>query len=326
MGKRFLRSIVVPLEDLPASAARAPVDLPVNPLSHLLLRFQITNTAPAASLTYSAIDDLINQMTSITVRHNGENIIQGSLRDLMVLNAAVFGAWPGWSHLSDDDNAVRSIVFPLCLGKRMYDGASCFPATQRGNLQFLLTAGADGAGFDDVNLSVEAVELIEGQPSEYMKYTTRSQDSVAGQFDVRLPIGNPLLGVLLFDTGLGGSSDEVLSWGQIRLLKDNVEQMYATADYEVLAAELHTRMRGMPFLPGHVHQLNAAGAGVEISDDAHTLVSTGYQGYAYMDFDPTMDGQYELITEGGADLVIRGVGDEASAIRTLPVERVMVKK
>jgi hypothetical protein len=326
MGKRFLRSIVLPNEDLVASVARAPIDLPVNPLSHLLLRFQITNVAPAASLTYSAIDDLINQITSVTVRHNGENIIQGTLRDLMVLNAVVFGAWPGWSHMSDDDNALRSVVFPLCLGQRMYDGMSCFPATMRGNLQLLITAGADGAAYDDINVSVEAVELIEGAPSEYVKYTSRLQDSVVGQFDVRLPIGNPLLGVLLFDTGLGGASDEVLSWGQIRLLKDNVEQLYATADYEVLAAELHTRMRGMPFLPGHVHQVNAAGAGVEITDDAHTLISTGYQGYAYLDFDPTRDGQYELITAGAADLVIRGVGDEATAIRSLPVERVSVTK
>ena len=326
MGKRFLRSIVLPNEDLPASGARAAFDLPVNPLSHLLLRFQITNTNPAALDTYSAIDDVITQITDVTIRHNGENIIQGSLRDLMVLNMAMFGAYPGWSHQTNISGAVRSMVFPLCLGRGMFKEASCFPATQRGNLQMLLTAGADGAGHSDINVSVEAVELIEANPTEYVKYTTRAGVSVVGQFDVRLPIGNPLLGVLLFDTGLGGSTDEVLSWGQIRLLKDNVEQLYGNADYEVLAAELHSRLGGIPYWPGHTHQFNGAAAGLDESDEAGQAVSIGYQGYALLDFDPLGDGTYELETNGAADLIIRGNGDEATAIRTIPIERVSVRK
>ena len=326
MGKRFLRSIVIPNEDMVASTARAPIDLPVNPLSHLLLRFEVTNVAPAAQDTYSAIDDLITQITSVTVRHNGENIIQGTLRDLMVMNMAAFRAFPGFTFIDDTDDGVRSAVFPICLGKRMYDGGSCFPATQRGNLQLLVTAGVDGAAYDDINFSVEAVELIEGAPTEYMKYTSRLQDSVVGQFDVRLPIGNPLLGVLMFDTGLAASSDNVLSWGLIRLLKDNVEQLYASLDYRVLASELHTRMGCVGTWPGHVHQFFGNAAGADDSDDAQILASHGSRGYAFMDFDPTMDGMYELETAGAADLIIRGVGEEATAIRTLPLERVTVRK
>jgi len=323
---RYLRRIALANEDVPASTTRQPFDLPVNPLSLILLHFQITNVSPAALDTYSAMDDLINQITSVIVRHNGENIIEGSLRDLMVLNMAAFGQAPGYSILSNADNGVRSLVFPLCLGRRPFDPKSCFPATQRGNLQMLFTAGADGAGYDDVNVSVETVELFEATPEEHVKYTTRAATSVVGQFDVRLPIGNPIMGVSMFDTGLAGAVDNVLSWGQVKLLKDNVEQYYAETDYEVLAAELHRRLGYLTAWPGHSHQFNGAAAGLDESDEAGQAVSIGVQGYAYLDFDPLRDGSYLLETMGASDLLLRGIGDEATAIRWIPIELVKVGK
>jgi hypothetical protein len=326
MGKRYLHSIAQPNTDLVASASITPFDLPVNPLSFLLLRLEITNVAPAAILTYSAIDDAITQITGIRVLHKGEQIISGSLRDLMVLNAVYQHAFPGWSGLDNTDDAVRSLVFPICLGRRMYDPESCFPATTRGNLRFEMDAGADGAGYDDINFSVETVELIESTPREYLKYVRQARDSVAGQFDAPLPIGNGLFGILLFDTGLAGSSDNVLSWGTIKLLKDNVEQYYPLSDYETLAGMLKTQMgQGHAIIGGHVH-LTSEGAGAElVSDDMEQRASTGDRGYAFLDFDPLRDGSYEMETAGAADLKIRGQGDEATAVRYYPIERVMVK-
>lgn len=322
---RFLHSIVQPNTDLAASAAITPFDLPVNPLSFLLLRLQLTNVDPTALDLYSAIDDAITQITAVRVLHKGEQIIAGSLRDLMVLNMVYQRAFPGWGTLSNANNAVRSLVFPLCLGRKMYDPDSCFPATTRGNLRFEMEAGADGAGHDDINFSLEAVELIDASPREFTKYVTQSRTSVAGQFDASLPIGNPLLGILLFDTGLAGATDEVLSWGTIKLLKDNVEQYYPLSDYETLAGMLHSQMRGIPGWPGHQHQFNGAAAGVDESDSAGWRVSEAYQGYAYLDFDPLRDYQYQLETAGAADVKIRAQGDEATAVRYLPIERVSVK-
>jgi len=323
---RYLHSIVQPNTDLVASASITPFDLPVNPLSFLLLRFQVTNVAPAAILTYSAIDDIITQITGVRVLHKGEQIISGNLRDLMVLNAVYQHAFPGWAGLDNVDDAVRSVVFPLCLGKRMYDPKSCFPATTRGNLRFEMDAGADGAAYDDINFSVEAVELIESTPADYLKYVRQARTSVLGQFDAPLPIGNPLLGILLFDTGLGGSSDEVLSWGTIKLLKDNVEQYYPLSDYEVLAGMLKTQM-GAPLAlsAGHQHLASEGGGAELISDEMEQRVDLGDRGYAYLDFDPLRDGSYKLETAGAADIKIRGQGDEATAIRYYPLEEVAVK-
>jgi hypothetical protein len=323
---RFLHSIAQPNTDLVASASITPFDLPVNPLSFLLLRFQLTNVAPAAIGTYSAIDDLLTQITGVRVLHKGEQIVAGNLRDLMNLNAVYMRAFPGWSHLDNTDDGVRDLVFPICLGRKMYDPVSCFPATTRGNLRFEMDAGADGAAYDDVNFSVETCELIEATPKEYCKYVRQARDSVVGQFDARLPIGNPLLGILLFDTGLSGADDDVLSWGTIKLLKDNIEQYYPLSDYETLAGMFKSQC-GNPFglQAGHTHLTSEGGGAELISDDAEQRIGTGDRGYAFLDFDPLRDGSYQLDTEGAADLLIRGNGDEASAIRYYPLERVMVR-
>jgi len=325
MAKQFLHTIALATEDLPASATRAPFDLPVNPLSMLFLRFQITNVAPAALDTYSAIDDVITMVTNVQITHKGESIVNASLRDIVVAMAARHKLFPGWSVLSNIDNAVRSLVFPICLGRRPYDAMSCFPATSRGNLKMQITVGADGAAFDDINVSVEAVELLDATPSEYVKLTTLSRDSVVGQFDLDLPIGNDLLGIVLFDTGLFGATDEVTSWGQVKLLKDNVEQYFPNSDIETLCAMLNAQLGSMPGWPGHQHQFNGAAAALDESDDAGLAVSTGMLGYAYLDFDPLRDNEYTLVTEGASRLLLRGVGDEATAVRALPFEVMRVK-
>jgi hypothetical protein len=325
MPSRFLHTIALATEDLPASTTRAPFDLPVNPLSMLFLRFQITNTNPAAVLTYSAIDDVLTQITNVQVTHKGESVVNGSLRDIMAAMALRHGLHPGWSFLNNANGGLRSLVFPICLGRKPYDMKSCYPATSRGNLKMALTAGADGAAYSDINVSVEAVELLDAAPTEWVKLTTLSRDSVIGQFDLDLPIGNDMLGIVLFDTGISGSTDEVTSWGQVKLLMDNVEQYYPNSDIETLCGLTNAQMRALLMWPGHGHMVNAAGAGVEDSDDADMPVGQGLTGYAYLDFDPTRDDTFTLKTEGASRIQLRGVGDEATAVRALPFEVMKVK-
>jgi len=321
---RFLHSIIQPNTNLVASVDITPFDLPVNPLSFLLLRLQITRVDPTTELLYSAIDDLITQITAIRVLHKGEQIIQGSLRDLMVMNMVYQRAFPGWSHIEQTNNSLSSIVFPLCLGRRLYDPVSCFFPTQRGNLRFEMSSGPFGAAYDDVNFSLEAVELIEANPTEHVKYVTSSRTSVAGQFDLRLPIGNSFLGILLFDTGIAEAADEVSSWGTIKLLKDNVEQYYPLSDYETLAAMIHMQMMSIPGWPGHIHQYDGSEAAIAQSADAARLANSDYRGYAFLDFDPLRDLFYELETAGASDILLRGNGDAAQAVRAIPLERVVL--
>jgi hypothetical protein len=81
----------------------------------------------------------------------------------------------------------------------------------------------------------------------------------------------------------------------------------------------------MPGWPGHQHQFNGAAVGLDESDDAGLAVSTGMLGYAYLDFDPMRDNEYTLVTEGASRLLLRGVGDEATAVRALPFEVMKVR-
>ena len=129
---RFLHSIARPNTDFPASSSFPTIDLPVNPLSLILLNFELTNTAPAALLTYSAIDDLITNVTSVIVKHKGENIISGTLRDLIAVNSLLGGRFAGWDRLAQTSAGIRRITVPLAFGRKAYDPKECFPATSRG--------------------------------------------------------------------------------------------------------------------------------------------------------------------------------------------------
>lgn len=320
---RYLHSIAMPATTLTTGASMTPVDLPVNPLSALLLRFEITRAVPAALLTYEAFDDLLASITGVRVLHKGEQVISGSLRDLMLVNALYQRAEPGASKLHPVGAAVDSIVFPICFGQKLYDPNSCFPATTRGNLRLELDTAAFPAAYTALRLSVEAIELIEAAPKEHLKYVTQARTAVVGQFDAPLPLGNPLLGILLFDTAIATLATDVSSWGTIKLLKDNVEQYHPLSDFVTLSGMLGNQLND-PFVrhSGHVHKFVAADALSSMSDGAAELISTGTRGYAFLDYDPLRDGTYQLETKGAADVKIRGNGGSATAVRYLPIERV----
>ena len=323
---RYLHSMPLPTRDFAASTTIGPLDLPVNPLSVVLLNFELTNTNPAALLTYSAIDDLLTNITSVIIKHKGENIISGQLRDLAYINGAILGRHLRWDRLAQTNAGIRRITVPLLFGRRPYDKDECFPATSRGNLTLELTRGANPAGFSDVNLIVETVELIEADPTRYLKYTPQAATFVVGQNEIPLPIGNPFVALAFFDTALATLDTATSTWGQVKLLKDNVEQYYPNSDAQTLAAA-----RGLydkstdPELATHVHQIND-GAALSFSDDAVVPVSQGYRGYFCMHFDPLGDGGYLLETAGAADIKLRAIGTSATAARVTPVELVSVKK
>jgi len=323
---RYLHSTVQPLTTIATGASITPLDLPVNPLSALLLRFSVTRTAPTALLLYDAIDDLVTAITGVRILHKGEQIVAGALRDLMLVNAACMNAFPGYSKLHPVGAAVDSIVFPICLGRRMYDPRSCFPATTRGNLVLQMDTAAFPAGYTALQLEVESIELTETDPSEYVKYVTQARTAVVGQFDAALPIGNPLLGILLFDTAIQTLNTDVSSWGTIKVLKDNVEQYHPLSDFQTIAGMMQAAMFGQFAIhAGHVHKFVAADALSSMTDGAAELINTSTRGYGYLNYDPLKDGGYQLETKGSADLKIRGNGGSATAVRYLPVERVMVK-
>lgn len=325
MGKRYLRSIVADYQTLTASADITPVDLPVNPISHLILTLRHTkNVAAQATNLGNLMMAMIGQITDVSVRHRGENIIQGRLDDLVVLNALIHGTIPAVGEIAQADNQEQFVSAILSFGRRLYDPAEAFPATQRGNLRFHMTAGAINSLYDAAQWGLEAVELVEDTPSRFLKYTTSTRALTAtGRQRMPLPLGNDLLGLLLFDPSDEVDSTMSYAFNKLKLMRDNVEQYYAESNWESLRETMERRIPNYRLAWGHVH--GQAATDTDTGEDQVKVADRPPLQYGYLDFDPRGDGYYALDTRGAATLDL-DLNSEVSSgtVRIIPLELLTV--
>jgi len=319
---QILRTTLIPDEAVAADGV-ANYDLPVNPLSAILLTVKALNESVALD-TYSALAALLNMVTNLNVRYRGATIIDGSLSDLAVVMAALTQWQPYQLNRESVDNQVRSLTVPICFGRFPYDPMECFPATRRGDLVLQLTRDIAVAGADALVLQAETIELLDAEPARFTKITTQAPPAfAAGQNFVELPIGNRLLGVLLRGFNVPDAADYQASYGQVALLVDNVEVIYSETNWETLHGELIRKVPAFA-LTEHRHSfvgVAAAAAGVtrQQEDDIGLL-----ENYALLDLDPLRDGSYALDTRGAAQVRLRIMADaaDATASRALPIELV----
>lgn len=319
--RSFLRTVLV--QNRTESADRTfQEDLPVNPLSAILVTIRAEN---AAANPESTIANMYALVTDLGVMFRGQDVVRGSLLDLAVLNAVVTG-WNPWGYLQQiADAGIMTLTVPICFGRMPYHAKEAFPSTRRGDLVLEATVDVATTELDTLSLQVETVELLEEQPEAFLKYTTVANTFAStGQEAVRLPIGNPLLGALLFGTTVPTGTARTATWEQLRVKVDNVESGYARTNWDSLHGELMRRLRGdAAFLHGHEHFV--------IVDDTVDVASTqvvrqagGLNSYAYLDYDPLKDGEFKIDTAGRADVVIQRDAGTADAGRCLPVELVRV--
>lgn len=324
MGRRYLRTIVQEPTTLSATGDITPVDLPVNPLSRLFLTLFLEEPAQQVTNAFTLLSDYYALVGDLSIRHKGEMIVQGSLADVMMLNGVVTGAWPFGTHLSGVGNN-RAMTFPISFSRTPYWHNEGFPATSRGNLRFHMnildiTPGTATAA----QWALEAVELIEDDPKQYLKYTTNTRALTAtGRQRVPLPIGNELAGVLLFDPSTEIAATETFAWGKVKVMVDNVEQYYAESNWESLRQSLAERgMLGMNDL-GHVHGHAAADT---VTGQEQVRLNEPPHQYAFLDFDPLKDDSYLLETAGHADVELDLNSDVSTGTaRYLPLELVRVR-
>lgn len=316
---QFLRSVLQQDVALAVSTVQDPVDLPVNPLSHILLTIKALNDTGTIG-DHRFLTSLMAFISNIEVTFKGQAIISGSLADLAILNCILTGFTPWQGNVVETTNSVRMATFILSFTRKLYAPDEAFPAVRRGELQMRLTSGAAPTGLDTLVLQTETVELLDVQPARFLKYTTHSKTpSATGDHDVDLPIGNPILGVLLFGTTVPTGAVFTASINQIRSLIDNVEVGYANSNWETIHGELGRRLKGLMEWQGHIHSVNAAGAGREDTEQQE-VEQDNAENYAYMDFDPLMDGQYALQTANRARTHLKIDAGVADAIRVIPVE------
>ena len=94
-------------------------------------------------------------------------------------------------------------------------------------------------------------------------------------------------------------------------------------NWETLHGELGRRLGSAYDFQGHIHSVNAAGAGREDTEQQEVEDET-IENYAYLDYDPLMDGNFAIKTQNRGRVHLRINANAADAIRTIPVEMINV--
>lgn len=299
------------------------IDLPVNPLSVILLHLSPLNET-AAPANYAFMGALLSALDSIRVSHKGSAIVDLNGFDLAALDLLYHrsGLFQANAVRTDDDR--RSLTIPIFFGRRAYLPNECFPETKKGELQLSITWDIADTGFDGLRRSIETIELPEASPEFVQKVTTLAQTFAAtGQNDVDLPIGNVIRAILLWGTtGFAGAAP-VPTWGQIELMKDNRQTHFSATDFEVSKAQ--AGLLGCQYPPDqdHIHGLDPTAVAYADSDRPQVAVSKA-EHYTLLHLDPTFDDLYSLVTEGSGRVNVRCDAETADAVRVLPIERVPV--
>jgi hypothetical protein len=278
-------------------------DLPVNPLSLIIITIRALNNVVDVT---RPIVDLLNMITDVGVMFRGADIIRGPLRDLAVLNGAVLGIAPHMQLGQDADDEVIAISVPISLGRKRLWEMECFPATKRGDLILEMTVDVAVNNFDGLVLQIETVELLDANPTKYLKYVRQTTEfGSTGEERVALPIGNPLVGILLTGDTVPTAAAVTATWNQLRLKADNVETRYSRANWDSLNGELNSRHPGWNNnIRDHAHRYNGAAAGFASTLEAIRVNEYG-QDYALLDFWPGDQDTFLFETKGFGDVEIQ---------------------
>ncbi len=324
-----LRNVVVPTRAL-TLATDVSDDLPVNPL--YCIYYTLRSEQLAASTTTDLIVSLTNMLAVISrieVLFRGTTIISGSLQDIAVMNSLMCGYLPWIIHQGDATNNAVAVTIPIYLGRPWMKGLESYPATRRGELTLrrVVAAASTNQVTTTITEQIESLEMLGGDPPSFLKYVTIAKTFLTtGDNDVDFPLGNRMLGALLFGTTGFTATTSVATWKQLKMLVDGVEWTYALTNWETLQGELNTYIEKHSELQAHKHTENlaamyAANATTTIPAVDEAILNH----YGYLNFDMWRDEKYVLDTQGRGRVWLRATAGTADAARMLPLEIVDLK-
>jgi len=313
----FIHSVVAQDEAVVAGTV-VTYDLPVNPLSHILLTLKFAQNG-ALSLLVPDFADALAMMSKIEVLYKGSGIF--SMSGLDAFAAGIFiPRFESWGLNYDGaDNNEKSLTWCIPFSRTLYSDRECFPRSTRGELVLQITYAAAFTEIDTVRAQIETVELPDAAPEQYLRMTTLTMTATAGgENDVEIPIGHPISDLILFGTTIPCDAAQLATIGYIQILMDNVRRFYSHTNFESLH-NMAGRIRAAPGYFGyHTHFVSAAAAvcGSNLPRD-HVLKQ-----HIHVPFDIFKDGKYALQTAGKSDVVCRiGVDAAASGVlRVIPCE------
>lgn len=322
MSAQILRTTLIRNRPIDPAAGEFQVDLPVNPLSGIIVTMRATiNDATSAARDW--FGNFAAKYTNWRVTYRGATIIFGNTTDLAVAMALRERQIPSPGNVSRTDGDAISFTFPLLFGRKLYDAMECFPATRRGDLVLTLNFGADVAQLDNHTLQVETIELLDAKPARFVKTTTLEQAmAAAGENTIELPIGNKLIGAVLRPFTFPDGVSFLSSFGEIALLVDNVEVIDARVNFDTTHGMIARRVNPLIDFLNHDHGFLDAAAGQTDTQPVSELFAMN-RAYGYLDWDPLDDDAYLIDTRGAAHVQLQmqsGTADGANTSRVLPIE------
>lgn len=304
---------------LAAGATPLEKDLPINPINFISVALRLLNNGANA---VPKITDLLATIQNIDIQLDGRSLAQGSLTDLAVLTYAMWGVAPLVQPISKVDNNIVNCVVHIPFSRKPWWAEEALPVTRKGDLVMKITPAATFTGLDTLTLTVEVRQILDATPERFLKYVTGNKTPAdTNPHSIDLLTGPDYVGVLFFGTTVPTAASQNASIAKLKLRVDEVEQMIPETRWESLHSEW-TTWRTYPMLAlDHTHIENLGAAYTQFADsgrpewDDHLL-----NNYAYVDFDPSKDLNYRLITRGRARVDFVITPDVADALRFLPVE------
>ncbi len=315
----FIHSVLA--QDVPITAGIPMVyDLPVNPLSHIYVTVPYIRTAAAAA----GVPRIVNTLTMFTrmeVLYKGSAIFSMSGIDAVAAGLYItnFESWGvNFAGIIGEE---ASFTWCIPLGRVLYNPNECFPRSTRGELQLQITPLTPlvDITFAGTVAQIETVELPDASPTQYLRMTTLSAAMPAGgEFDVPLPIGNPISDLVLWGATIPVGAVKVRTLDYLQILIDNQRRFYSHTNYET-HHNMAGRMRAAPgYWGGHQHWVAAAPGLTEDVIACNHILSC----YSHLPFDIFRNGEYALQTSGKSDVILRINNDLAAATtaRVIPCE------
>jgi len=271
--------------------------LPIGPLSHLIVTMAGYNATDEATLA-----ELLAFLNNVQVTHHGVGIVDVQSEDLYGVHAYLLRGLPTVTGRLATDNYTRSISLIVPFGRKLFNPAECFPATKKGELVLRLDTTVPATSWDNAIISVDAVELIGANPAAYLKTLRKNlaAPGATGEREYELPIGNKYVGIQFRLTTVPTTSSTTWGINVAKLLKNNREHLYTSADMACMMGERSLR----------------------VGDPETTIAAQGLGPLhliAWMDFDPQTDDQWLLETADASSVKLNlnmGV-NEATEVTTM---------
>lgn len=317
----FIHSVLAQYQTVTAGTVIS-YDLPVNPLSFIMVTLKFQQDKANIQLDWDNVDAMI---AKLEVLYKGSPIFSANGSDIEALQCMLMGYEPWIHNRYGDDDDFNYFTFLIPMGRKLYGPEECFPRSTRGELILQITYQAAFSDIDGVYACIETVELPEANPNRYLRVTTLSITPTAvGELDVELPIGNPIAAVMFFGTTnpLADAWTQTLTYSQ--LLVDNMRHYFSQTNFPNW-----NQLAGLRYKPPiahgyHIHQIDGATYAQYMDTSVVKYRNDRSLQHLWWDFDPNRDDMYLLQTAGKSDVIARIYAGDTNALRVLPCELIGV--